>query len=71
MKNYKSLSKEKDSSEEILIKEVKSTLDELKMLKNNYQFATGDMIDYYIHQIKALEIKYNYLLNKLKQYNAV
>ena len=34
---------------------------------NNYEFADGDLIDYYLYQIKATQSKYNYLLKKAKQ----
>lgn len=34
---------------------------------NNYEFADGDLIDYYLYQIKATQSKYNYLLKKAKK----
>ena len=33
---------------------------------NNYEFAEGELIDYYLYQIKANQSKLNYLIKKSK-----
>ena len=43
------------------------TREDLVTANNNYEFADGDLIDYYLYQIKATQAKYNYLLKKAKQ----
>lgn len=39
----------------------------LMNMYNNLKFAEGDLIDYYIYQIKAEEAKYDYLIKKAKE----
>lgn len=43
------------------------TREDLIAANNNYEFADGDLIDYYLYQIKATQSKYNYLLKKAKE----
>lgn len=43
------------------------TREDLVTANNNYEFADGDLIDYYLYQIKATQAKYNYLLKKAKE----
>lgn len=43
------------------------TREDLITANNNYEFADGDLIDYYLYQIKATQAKYNYLLKKAKE----
>ena len=43
------------------------TREDLITANNNYEFADGDLIDYYLYQIKATQYKYNYILKKAKQ----
>ena len=43
------------------------TREDLITANNNYEFADGDLIDYYLYQIKATQSKYNYLLKKAKE----
>lgn len=43
------------------------TREDLINANNNFEFADGDLIDYYLYQIKATQSKYNYLLKKAKQ----
>jgi len=54
-----------------LINDVKLALQEVNNLKNNYNFACGEMIDYYSYKIIAAEIRYKYLLEKLKKNDVV
>lgn len=66
--------KEKDIREitnlekkEELEKSIKNSKTTLMNMHNNLKFAEGDLIDYYIYQIKAEEAKYDYLIKKAKQ----
>ena len=40
---------------------------ELEQANNNFEYAEGDLIDYYTYQIKANRAKYDYLLKKAKK----
>ena len=37
------------------------------MANRNYEYAEGELIDYYLYEIKALKSKLNYLLGKAKK----
>lgn len=52
---------------EELEKSIKTSKTTLMNMHNNLKFAEGDLIDYYIYQIKAEEAKYDYLIKKAKQ----
>jgi hypothetical protein len=49
-----------------LIKSIIRTKQDLKNSNRNYEFAEGELIDYYLYQIKANQSKLNYLLKKAK-----
>ena len=40
---------------------------ELEEANKNFEFAEGDLIDYYTYQIKANRAKFDYLLKKAKE----
>ena len=61
MKNNK---KEQELLESIII-----ATQELELANNNFNIAQGDLIDYYIYQIKATKSKLNYLIKQVKQKN--
>ena len=50
-----------------LISCIIKTREDLIAANNNYEFASEELIDYYLYQIKATQSKYNYLLKKAKQ----
>lgn len=50
-----------------LIKCIIKTKQDLQDANRNYEFAEGDLIDYYLYQIKAHQSKLNYLLKKAKK----
>lgn len=50
-----------------LIKSIIKTKIELENANRNYEFAEGELIDYYLYQIKANQSKLNYLLRKAKK----
>ena len=49
-----------------LIKSIIKTKPDLENANKNYEFAEGELIDYYLYQIKANQSKLNYLLKKAK-----
>lgn len=49
-----------------LIKSIIKTKTDLENANKNYEFAEGELIDYYLYQIKANQSKINYLLKKAK-----
>lgn len=53
----------------LLADDVVTALREVENLKRNYNFVSGEMIDYYSYKIKAAELKYNFLLKELKKYD--
>ena len=55
---------EKDLDLIIIIIKVKKELEEAN---KNFEFAEGDLIDYYTYQIKANRAKFDYLLKKAKE----
>ena len=71
---YEKYVKENDKPEkkekipnETLIKSIISTREELIIANKNFEFAEGELIDYYLYQIKATQSKYNYLIKKAKK----
>ncbi len=51
----------------VLIKSIIETKKDLKNARRNYEYAEGELIDYYLYQIKASQAKLNYLLKKSKE----
>ena len=51
-----------------LIKCIVKTREDLVNANKNFEFAEGELVDYYLYQIKAIQSKYNYLLRKAKKY---
>ena len=50
-----------------LVLSVIKTRNDLENARKNYEFADGNLIDYYLYEIKANQSKLDYLLNKAKQ----
>lgn len=63
--NY--FSKKETIPNEDLIKSIIKTREDLENANKNFEFAEGELIDYYLYQIKATQSKYNYLIRKAKQ----
>ena len=59
--------KKEDTSNSELIISIIKTREDLAIANRNFEFAEGELIDYYLYQIKATQSKYNYLLRKAKQ----
>lgn len=54
--------------EQELIQSIQRAKDEIDTVYNNFQYATDPyMIDSYIYELKALQMKYEYLLKCAKQ----
>lgn len=70
VKDNSSNTKKKDSAKIDLMTCIIKTREDLIAANNNFEFADGDLIDYYLYQIKATQSKYNYLLKKAKQSRA-
>jgi hypothetical protein len=54
-----------------LIRSVIKTKIELEVANRNFEYADGDLIDYYTYQIKANQAKLGYLLKKVKNRSLV
>ena len=52
-----------------LIDAIVITRKDLNNCINNYEFAEGDMIEYYLYQIKANKSKLSYLVKEAKKNN--
>ena len=50
-----------------LIKSMISTKRELDNANQNFEHASGDLIDYYAYQMKADKAKLDYLIKEIKQ----
>ncbi len=53
--------------EKDLVRSIILTRNNLEVANRNYEYAEGELIDYYLYKIKAEKAKYNYLLRKAKQ----
>ena len=52
-----------------LYEELENSKKRLKGFYENMNFASGNLIDYYVYQIKAEQAKFGYLINKIKEEN--
>ena len=62
------IDKKKEELNKIIIQSIINTNESIKVAQNNYEFAEGEMIDYYLYTIKANQSKLNYLIKKSKKY---
>lgn len=60
---YEKSEKERDLD---LIRSVIRAKMDLEIASKNFEYAEGDLIDYYTYQIKANQSKLDYLLKKVK-----
>lgn len=58
--------KSKEKVNNILLQSIIKTKKELRRVQNNYEFAEGELIDYYLYQMKAIQSKLDYLIKKSK-----
>ena len=61
------LFRNKDNPNSDLIRCIIKTREDLENANKNFEFAEGELIDYYLYQIKAVQSKYNYLIKKAKK----
>ena len=66
VREYKIKDKTKEELNTILVQSIIKTNNDLQNARNNYEFAEGELIDYYLYQIKANQSKLNYLIKKSK-----
>lgn len=66
VKEKKIKDKTKEELNTILVQSIIKTNNELQNARKNYEFAEGELIDYYLYQIKANQSKLNYLIKKSK-----
>ncbi len=67
VKEFKIKEKNKEELDTELIKSIIKTRIDLENANKNYEFAEGELIDYFLYQIKANQSKLNYLLKKAKK----
>ena len=61
--------KTKDEIKKELITAINNVILELNVAHENYDNATGELIDYYSYRIKASQSQYNYLIRLAKEMN--
>ena len=54
-----------------IIKNILKTKIELDAIRQNYEFAESELIDYYLYQIKANQSKLDFLIKMAKEQNVV
>ena len=67
VKEQKILDKTEQEMNLELIRSVIKTKRELQVANKNYEYAEGELIDYYVYKIKAEEAQYAYLMKKIKE----
>ena len=66
VKEYNIKDKSKEELNTILVKNILKTNNDLQNARNNYEYAEGELIDYYLYQMKANQSKLNYLIKESK-----
>ena len=66
-KEIKIIDKTEEEQELELITSIIKVSKELEVNNLNFEYATGDLIDYYIYQMKANRAKFDYLVKKAKE----
>ena len=67
VKEKKIVDKSKEEMNRMLIQSIINTSNNIKIAQKNYEFAEGDLIDYYLYSIKANQSKLNYLIKTSKK----
>lgn len=57
---------EMEHAKKELISSINNVILDIENSYENYNLATGEMIDYYAYDIKAKQAKYNYLREQLR-----
>ena len=66
VKEFNLKDKTREELNTILVQSIIKTNKDFQSARNNYEFAEGELIDYYLYQIKANQSKLNYLIKKSK-----
>ena len=66
VKEKKIVDKSKEEMNKMLIQSIINTNNNIEIARKNYEFAEGDLIDYYLYTIKANQSKLNYLIKTSK-----
>lgn len=66
IKETKIIEKTEIEKEIELVKSIIRTREELKVNNRNFEYAQGDLVDYYTYQIKANQAKLSYLIKLAK-----
>lgn len=66
VKEAKIIEKTEIQKEMELIRTIIKTREELKLANHNFEYARGDLVDYYTYQIKANQAKLSYLIKIAK-----
>lgn len=61
------IDKSKEEMNKMLIQSIINTNANIEVAQKNYEFAEGELIDYYLYTIKANQSKLNYLIKKSKK----
>ena len=67
VKEFLIIDKNDFEKETELLETIKTVERNLDNMYNNMQFVDSDLIDYYVYQIKAEEVKHNYLIKQAKK----
>ena len=67
VKEKKIVEKTKEEMNKMLIQSIINTNNTIQIAQKNYEFAEGDLIDYYLYTIKANQSKLNYLIKTSKK----
>lgn len=67
LKEHELFERTKEELDIELIKSIIKTKRDLENSNRNFDFAEGELIDYYLYEIKANQSKLNYLLKKAKK----
>lgn len=66
VKEKKIFEKTEEETQVELIKAIIETRKQLELANKNFEYADGDLIDYYAYEIKANRAKLDYLVKKAK-----
>lgn len=66
IKEEKIIEKTEMEKEIELIRTIIKTREELKTINKNFEYAEGELVDYYTYQMKANQAKLNYLIKVAK-----
>ena len=66
IKDYNIIEKTEIEKQNELIRTIIKTREELKNANTNFEYADGELVDYYVYQIKANQAKLDYLIKMAK-----